>query len=550
MTPEATALTPETEPRSKWGAFSHTAFLVIWLATTGSLTGIAMSDTASAWLMTNLSPDPLAVSMVQVASSLPMFLFTLPAGAIADLVAARRFLIFVESFITLLILAFATMVSFGAESGNLLLTTIFLLSASWSIAAPAWMAITPILVPRRDLDDATAANSAGYNISRAIGPPIAGFLISRFGVALPYWLFVVSNCLTLAALVWWRAPETAPVNLPAERFMGAMRAGVRYTLFNPHLRATMARTLAVYPFAAAYTALLPLVARSQMTQGPELYGLLIGAISVGAVGGTFALRRLKAALGPDGVVALGTIGIVAALILFGSARDPAMALAAALVAGASWTVVLATLYVSAQIALPDWVRGRGLAVFLTLIFGSVTLGSATWGWLAAHTGLSTAHYVAAACALIAIPLTWRWKLQSAEGVDLTPAMHWQPPALLRQPDDDSGPVLVTVRYRIAGEDPKPFLSAIEEIGLQRRRDGAFAWGVFEDVGEKGLFLETFLIESWLEARYLPGRVTNDDRLREDRLQALLREPPQVALLIATAARRHARRHPVVSRFAI
>ena len=524
-------------PSKPWGAFTHTPFLMIWAATTFSLTGIAMSDTASAWLMTNLNADPMAVSMVQVAASLPMFLFTLPAGALADIVEARRFLIILESLITALILFFASMVLFKWETPDLLLGTIFVLSAGWSLAAPAWLAITPLLVPRRDLDGATAANSVGYNISRAVGPALSGYCIAALGVAAPYWIFAFTNLVSILALLAWRSPRIKSDSLPTERLYSAVKTGLRHALYNKDLRSTLVRTIAVYPFAAAYMALLPLVARAQMTQGPKFYGFLMAAISVGAIVGSFLLRAAKARLGVDRLVAVATVGIAGALALFGLAREPWIAIAAALLAGACWTIVLSCLYVSAQIALPDWVRGRGLSIFLTVIFGSVTIGSAIWGRVAAAEGLPIAHFLAACGALLAIPLTWRWKLQTADGADLTPSMHWRAPMIARQIADDNGPVLVTVRYRILGDDTRPFLQAIEDIGHQRRRDGAYAWGVFEDVKEKGVYLETFLIETWLEAKHLRERVTNADREREDYIHGLIGEPPTVRLMIASDLRR-------------
>jgi MFS family permease len=525
--------------RSRFGAFGHTPFAVIWVASTFALCGIAMSDTASPWLMTNFNAGPMAVSLVQVASSLPMFLFTLPAGALADIIEARRFLIVLESLITILIVIFATIVLLRWDNPALLLATTVLLSAGWSLAAPAWLAITPLLVPRRDLDGATAANSVAYNLSRAIGPAIAGLAIASFGPAAPYWIFAVANLGSIAALIWWQAPRTTTDNLPAERLTSAIRVGLRHATYNKHLLGTLVRSVAVYPFACAFLALLPLVARQQMTQGPQLYGILLAAVSVGAIGGSFALGWLKKRLGPDRLVALGTVGMALALVLFGLARDPRVAFCAALLAGATWTLVLASLYVSAQIALPDWVRARGLAIFLTVIFGSVTLGSLVWGQIAATEGLPIAHFTAAAGALLAIPLTWRWKLQSAEGIDLSPSMHWRSPVFARQVEDENGPVLVTVKYRIDGEDPAAFLSAIEDIGDQRRRDGAYAWGIFEDVAEKGLFLETFLIENWLEAKHLRERVTNADRLREDYVRGLVKDPPDVTLMIASDLHRRA-----------
>jgi MFS family permease len=394
---------------------------VMWMATTCSLTGLAISDTASAWLMTGLNPDPRAVSLVQVASSLPMFLCTLPAGALADMVEPRRFLIVIETFVTTLMGLFGAVIFFHWLTPIYLLSTNFVLGVAWSLASPAWLSITPLLVPPGDLAGANAANSVGYNISRAVGPAVAGLAIARLGPYAPYWIFAVADLTSIAALIWWRCPRKAGSCPQGERLGGALVAGFRHALENKPLHATMIRTAAVYPFASAYLALLPLIARHQVGQGPELYGVLLAVISVGAVLGSFALGWMRKRFDADVVVALGTCGLAIALALFGLARQPIVAGTAALIAGAAWTVVLAGLYVSAQIALPDWVRGRGLAIFLTVIFGSITLGSAVWGQIAAKAGLETALFVAAAGALLAIPLSWRWKLRSGEETEASAA---------------------------------------------------------------------------------------------------------------------------------
>jgi hypothetical protein len=223
------------------------------------------------------------------------------------------------------------------------------------------------------------------------------------------------------------------------------------------------------------------------------------------------------------------------MVMLGFSTTRPVAFAAAFIAGAGWTTLIASLSLSAQISLPDWVRGRGLAIFLSVVFGSITVGSFLWGYVASRLGLPAAHFLAAAGAIAGIPLSWSWRLQTAEGVDLSPSMHWQAPILSREVEDDSGPVLVTIRYRLAGDDTDTFLDKIEEIGRQRRRDGAYAWGIFADVAQKGVYLETFLIGSWLEARYLRERVTNADRAREDELKTLLAEPAQVTLMLASDA---------------
>ena len=202
--------------------------------------------------------------------------------------------------------------------------------------------------------------------------------------------------------------------------ISAVRVGIRYAANNRYLGATLIRTAAFFPFASAYWALLPLVARSQTGQGPQFYGALLGAIGVGAVAGSFAEAWLKAKMGPDRIVASGTLATALALVLFGLARDPATAVGACLIAGASWTMVLTNLYVSAQFDLPDWVRGRGLAILLTIIFGATTFGSILWGKLAELEGLPIAHFVAAGGIVVAIPLTWRWKLQTGAGSRFIP----------------------------------------------------------------------------------------------------------------------------------
>ena len=291
-----------------------------------------------------------------------------------------------------------------------------------------------------------------------------------------------------------------------------IRTGFRHAKNNPHLQATMVRAAAFFLFATAYWALLPLIAREQIAGGPDLFGFILAIIGAGAVGGAFALRWLESKLGTDWLVAAGTIGTAVAMVLFGVARGPALALLASVIAGAGWTVAVATLNVSAQIALPDWVRGRGLAMFVTVFFGAMAAGSAIWGQAASMVGLPGAQFIAAAGLLAAIPLTWRWKLGTGANVDLTPSMHWPDPIVTHDVERHEGPVLVTVEYRINPRDRDQFLAAMDQLGYERRRNGAYGWGVFEDSASEGRMLETFLVESWLEHLRQRERVTNEDRV--------------------------------------
>lgn len=531
MSAESAPKTSARRPRSPWGAFRHQAFTVIWTATVVSNIGTWMYNAASGWLMTGLNANPFIVSLVQVASTAPMFLLALGAGALADIVDKRRLLIVGETSITLFSSLFAALVWLHLVSPGSLLLFAFLIGAASAVVAPAWQSVVPQLVPRTDLPVAVTANSVGINISRAVGPALGGVITAGLGIAAPFWINAFSNLGVIGALKWWRPPPSRTRTVPAERFASAIRVGIRHARHNAHLRSTLLRACAFFLFASAYWALLPLIARNQVAGGPTLYGLLLGAIGAGAVGGAFVRPWFRAKLGPDGLVAAGTIGTAVALFLFGSARAPAVAVTASLLAGISWTVVLSTLNVSAQIALPEWVRGRGLAMFVTLFSGTMALGSMAWGQAASLWGLPLAHYLAAAGAVLAIPLTWRWKLQTGAEFDLSPSMHWPTPIVTWELEGDLGPVLVTVEYLIHTKDRHAFLAAMEHLAGERRRDGAYAWGVFEDAAQKGRFVETFLVESWLEHLRQHERVTQADREAQERVGRFALESPKVTHLI-------------------
>ena len=525
-----------TNPRStaeSASPFRHRAFTVIWIATVVSNIGGWMYSVASGWLMTSLDPNAFTVSMVQVANSLPMFLFAIPAGALADIVNQRRFLIVGESTIAVVSAAFAALVWLHLITPASLLLFSFAVSVGSAMTAPAWQSVVVKLVPKPDLPSAVAANSVGINISRAIGPALGGVIVGAVSIAAPFWLDAFSNIGVIAALMWWRAPTRSATALPPEPFGSAIRTGLRYARYNPYLRATLVRTVAFFVFGSAYWALLPLVARTQIASGPALYGVLLGVIGASAVGGAFLLRRLREKLGADSLVAAASLGTALATGLFALAHHPATAITASVIAGVSWIAAVSSLNVSAQVALPEWVRGRGLAVYVTVMFGALTLGSAIWGQVAAVAGLPAALLIAAMGAAIVIPLTWRWKLQTGENVDFSPSMQWPDPVTTYSIEEDRGPVLVTVEYRIDPKNRKAFLAAIGQNSGQRRRDGAYDWGIFEDPANEGLFVETFLTDSWLEHLRQHQRVTNSDRISEQAVRRFhIGDAPKITHLIS------------------
>lgn len=512
---EHSSRSPPRAAPSAWSPFRHRTFAVIWIATVISNVGGWMYSVASGWLMTSLDADPLTVSLVQVANNLPMFLFAIPAGALVDIVDRRLFLIFGEIAVTVTSIAFAVLVWLHLITPVTLLVFTFIVTVASAVTAPAWQAVVPQLVPKPELSSAIAANSVGINVSRAVGPALGGLMVVSLGIAAPFWFNAFSNVGVIAALIRWRPPKKGGSQLPPETFSQAMRTGLRHARYNAHLRATLVRTIGFFVFASAYWALLPLVARSHIAGSPAVYGSLLAVIGASAVGGAFLLRTLRSRLGPDTLLAAATVATALATALFGLAHGAAIALAASMVAGASWIAGVSSLNISAQVALPEWVRGRGLAMYVTVMFGALSLGSAIWGEVASLVGLSFALYAAAAGAVAAIALTWRWKLQTGATVDLTPSMHWPEPITTAEVEPDRGPVLVMVEYHIDPKHREEFLKAMAPYARLLRRDGAYDFGIFEDPAEEGRFVETFMADSWVEHLRLHQRITKGDRKTEE-----------------------------------
>jgi MFS family permease len=519
---------------SAWAPFKYKPFTVIWTATVVANIGGWMYSAGAGWLMTDLTRDPLLVSLVLVANTLPLLLFAVPAGVLTDIVDRRMLLIVGEAANTILAAIFAGMVWTHHVSPTSLLLFMFVIGVFGTLTAPGWAAVTPALVPKSALPAAISWNSVGVNLSRAIGPALAGVIIGPLGIAAPFVIDAVSNLGVNAAIVWWREPKKAPSRLPVERFGSAMRVGFRYAKNNPALNSTLGRSIAFMLFASSYWALLPLVARSQIHGGPQIYGILLGAIGLGAVCGSFVLPKWNKSVGPDRLVAAASIGTAIALVLFGLARQPFVAFVACIVAGVAWIVAVATLNVSAQVALPDWVRGRGLAIYMAVLFGTMTLGSALWGEIATIAGLPLAHFTAGAGILLAIPLSWHWKLERGAQFDLTPSLSWPQPIVSDGVDieGNDGPVLVTIAYRLTSEDNRePFFARLVWLRHERLRDGAYAWGIYEDTAQHGTYLETFKVDSWAEHLRQHERVTHADEEVENHIRALLAAEPIVTHFI-------------------
>ncbi|MEL7536437.1 MAG: MFS transporter [Pseudomonadota bacterium] len=511
-----TAQTADTSPPqrpSAWAPFGVGAFALLWSATLISNIGTWMHDVGAGWLMTTLDPSPSVVTLVQAATTLPVFLFALFAGTLADRIDKRRLLIIVNVLMMAVASVLAVLVALDWMTPTLLVLITFLIGTGAAFMGPAWQSVVPELVPRSHLQPAIALNSMGINISRAIGPALAGVLITAIGLAAPFALNALSHVFIIAALVAWRREAPARSTLPPEPLGSAMLTGLRHAANNAPFKATLVRAASFFLFASAYWALLPLVARNAPTGGAELYGYLLAAIGTGAVLGALALPKLRARTDTNGLAFGGVIATAAAMVALALVSVPTLMGLAALASGAGWITVLTSLNISAQTALPNWVRARGLAVFLMVFFGSMALGSTLWGQVATALSVSFALLIAAGGALAVLPLVRRARLGAGEQLDLTPATFWPEPVLVGKLGDQAlrGPVMISIEYEIDPNKTDAFLAAIHQLAGERYRDGAYQWGIYQKSDSTAVWREWFLLASWAEHLRQHERITVHDR---------------------------------------
>lgn len=515
-------------PAGALAPFRHRAFALLWTATVISNVGTWMHDVAAGWLMASLAPSPLMVALVQAANTLPVVLLALPAGALADIVDRRRLLLAVKAASLAAAAALGVLAALDLVTPLVLLLFTLALGAGAALIAPTWQAIVPELVPRADLQPAVALNSVGINLARAVGPALGGAVIVAAGIAWPFLLNALSFVVVIVALLVWKRPARAD-RLPPERLGPAMVTGLRFAAASAGLRAVLLRSGAFFLFASAYWALLPLVARTSFSGGADLYGLMVTLIGAGGVAGAFLLPRLRATLSADGIVAGGTLATAAAMAALALSPTAVLALVTMPVLGAAWIAVLSSLNAAAQGVLPAWVRARGLSLNITVFYAGMTVGSLLWGGVAQAAGIGTALLAAAAGAALAVPFVRGSRLDAAAGLDLAPAMHWPAPVVAAPPEGERGPVMVTIAYRVAPSDREAFLAAVGALRLERRRDGAYEWSIWQDAADPERWIESFRVASWLDHLRQHERVTRADADVQARVAAFHRgdAPPRV-----------------------
>jgi len=504
----AAGLPPTGSSTSALSPLRIKIFRNLWLANLVSNLGTWMQDVSAGWLMATLVPDPFMVSLVQVSWVLPAFLLTLPAGALADIVDRRSYMLFAILWMAAMAGLLGVLTVTGQITPWLLIAFTFGLGVGMAMMWPAFSALVPDLVPRKDLVAAVTANSIAMNLTRAIGPAIAGALIAASGPGPVFLLNALSFVGIFIVILRYRSMQPRGT-LPSERFIGALRSGFNFARQSPALQTVMIRGFAFFTAMSGMFAFLPLIVREEMGAGPQTYGWLLTSMGTGAVITGLLLARIRSRFSNDAVLGAGTL--IATVILLGLAniRSPALLAVIMFLAGAAWISVVSTLQVSAQLSLPAWVRARGLAIYIATFMGSMAVGSASWGRLASATSTTTALTTAAGFCLLAGWIASRWRLAAHSNVDHSIAQPSTEPSLT--PDRaQEGPVMVNIEYSIKPEDRSGFESAMRDVRRMRLKNGASAWGLYRNTDDELSYMESFIDLTWLDHLRRAERITVED----------------------------------------
>lgn len=508
-------------------------FRTLWLANLGSSFGGLIQGVGAAWLMTSLTDSANMVALVQASTTLPVMLFSLLGGAIADGFNRRAVMIAAQLFMLITSVLLVVVTYTGLVTPWLLLVFTFLVGCGLAFNNPSWQASVADLVPRPVLPAAVALNSIGFNLSRSFGPAVGGAIVAAAGAAAAFAINAVSYVGLVVALLFWKPPARDPDTLPREVMGAALMSGLRYVAMSPNIARILVRSFVFGLLAIAILALLPVAAAALPEGGPLIYGVLLGAFGIGAVGGALLSARLQEDVSAEALVRFAFLGFAVSALVLAFSSSAILIAVGLMVGGASWVLALSLFNVSVQLSSPRWVLGRALSVYQTAVFGGMALGSWLWGMMADGFGLSVAFMVVAGCLAVGALMGLWLPLPPRASMDLDPLNLWQTPHVELDVEPRSGPVVIEITYRIRPENVAAFLRVMAERQRIRRRDGARRWRLLRDMADPVLWTETYEAPTWTEYVRYNLRLTKADAAVREQLRALHDSdaPPAVRRLI-------------------
>ena len=538
---ELTAEGPDPDTaHSAWAPFASHAFCWLWLANTVSALGTWIQNTASAWIMTDLAPSPMMVSLVQAAAQLPVFLLALPAGALADLMDRRRHLILTNLLMLVAATALAIVAALGRLDATILLALTALLAVGAGLNNPAWSASVPLTVPRQVLTQALVLNSVGFNIARAVGPAVGGLILTVAGSTIAFAANAASFAfvaLVVGILLTFPRTQTSS-DVPPEQFRSAMRVGLAYALAEPVVWNTLVRSAAFFGCASAIWALLPLYVRQVLGLSSASFGVMMGVIGAGAVLGGLIMPLFRKLISRNNLIALAGAACGLALVPLALIPSNMAAYPALLVFGLGWIIGASNLQATVQLAAAPWVRARVLALYQAMYNGAMGLGALLWGLLGEHAGLTGTILAAGLGGCVIALLTRAVELPAEIGDPSAPALAV--PRTLSIAEEmlpllysARHRVVLAISYRIDPANATAFRAAMADVRLSRYRAGAVGWALSRDVSDSTHWVETFRVRDWheLQRGIEHHNLADSEAVVRARSYHLDEEPPRMTLLL-------------------
>lgn len=375
-----------------FGPFRYPVFRAIWTANLFSNLGSTIQSVAAAWFMTELTDSHRLIALVQASATIPIMLFGMFAGAIADTYNRRTVMLVAQVGMFLVSIGLAATTWAGVMTPLLLLAFTLAIGVGTALNSPAWQASVRSQVGLADLPQAIALNTISFNLARSVGPAIGGLLISLWNVALAFAVNAASFVAMIGVLLRWR-PEHTP--RPHVSILPSIAAGLRFCAGSSPIRRILLRGLALGFGVAGYQALIPSVVRDRLGGGEVGFGLILGLFGVGSILAALFIGPLRRRWGTEKVLGAGTLGFVVALVVLSVADTVWQAIPAAFVAGMAWVGALTSINVAVQMRSPDEVLGRCLSIYQAVTFGGMAIGSWAWGAVADWRGLPFALDAAA-----------------------------------------------------------------------------------------------------------------------------------------------------------
>ncbi|MBO2012113.1 MFS transporter [Hymenobacter negativus] len=524
---------PHATESTLWTPFTYTLFRAIWIAGLVSNVGTWMQNVAGVWLVTTLTTSALLVALMQTATSLPAFLLSLPAGVLADLIDRRQLLLYTQGFMAVVAVGLGVLTFTGSISAFGVLGFTFLLGIGAALNAPIWLTVTTELVPRSALPFAITLNGVSNNIARAIGPAVGGAIIAYYSPGWVFWLNGISFLGTWVVVYYWKREPTITSG-PAERFMGALQAGIRYVQYSPNIYGVLIRAFAFSFGTAALLGLISVVVARKLHLSAGTFGVMLSWMGAGAVAGAYLLGRVGARLTLDRRVVLGALVFAGSHLALALITTVYLLYAVMFVSGIAWLMVMTSFNTIVQLNVPRWVQARVVGIYMLVFQAGASLGSLVWGELADHLSIDASLLIAAGWMLASTALALPFPMRSGEGLNLTPSEHFPDPFTGSGIDPDDGPVMVLIEYHVARADWHAFQVAAEQLKRLRLRDGALRAGFFSDVVEPSRITEFFFVPTWGEHERQHHRFTKEDQLLESQVRKYHRGPdkPRVTHLLA------------------